>query len=33
MKAAMEAGDEIVSTPPKERGATLTIRYKLPRSK
>jgi hypothetical protein len=33
MEAAMEAGDEIVSTPPKGRGATLTIRYKLPRPK
>jgi 5-methylcytosine-specific restriction protein A len=25
------AGDEVISQPPKGKGATLTIRYKLPR--
>jgi hypothetical protein len=28
----MKAGDVIVDQPPKRRGATLTIRYFLPRS-
>lgn len=28
---AMQEGDEILSRPPKGRGATLTIRYRLPR--
>lgn len=32
MKAAMAVGDTILTQPPKGQGATLTIRYKLPRS-
>jgi 5-methylcytosine-specific restriction protein A len=31
MRGAMHAGDVIVSEPPKGQGATLTIRYELPR--
>ena len=31
MMAAMHDGDTILSMPPKGRGATLTIRYRLPR--
>jgi 5-methylcytosine-specific restriction protein A len=31
MYAEQRAGDEILSRPPKGRGASLTIRYKLPR--
>ena len=31
MIAAMKIGDEVLTQPPKGRGATLTIRYKLPR--
>lgn len=29
MRSAMKAGDEIVFEPPKGKGASLTIRYKL----
>lgn len=32
MRNAMRRGDVIVSEPPKGQGATLTIRYALPRS-
>ncbi len=32
MRAAMRPGDEVVREPPKGKGATLTIRYRLPRS-
>lgn len=32
MRDEMKAGDVVVSSPPKERGASLTIRYQLPRS-
>jgi hypothetical protein len=31
MYAERRAADEIISAPPKGKGATLTIRYKLPR--
>lgn len=31
MHEEQRAGDEIISAPPKGRGASLTIRYKLPR--
>lgn len=31
MNACMRSGDVVVSAPPKGRGATLTIEYKLPR--
>jgi 5-methylcytosine-specific restriction protein A len=31
MKADVRAGDEVLSSPPKGQGASLTIRYKLPR--
>jgi hypothetical protein len=31
MRDAMRPGDEIVDEPPKGTGATLAIRYKLPR--
>jgi hypothetical protein len=31
MRASMKAGDVIVAQPPKGTGATLTIRYRLPR--
>ena len=31
MRAAMCAGDEIISGPPSGNGATLIIRYRLPR--
>lgn len=31
MKKSMESGDRILEEPPKGRGASLTIRYKLPR--
>jgi len=31
MYAEQKAGDEIVSRPPKGNGASLTIRYRLPR--
>lgn len=31
MRQAMKAGDKILHSPPKGRGATLTIRYVLPR--
>ena len=31
MRAAMEPGDEIIKSPPKGDGASLTIRYVLPR--
>src|SRR5688572_3297116 len=31
MRRAMKGGDEIVSAPPKGNGASLTIRYCLPR--
>jgi len=31
MREAMTAGDTVLSSPPKGRGATLTIRYELPR--
>jgi 5-methylcytosine-specific restriction protein A len=32
MYAEKKAGDVIISRPPEGKGATLTIRYKLPRS-
>jgi len=32
MRKAMQSGDRILASPPKGRGATLTIRYVLPRS-
>ena len=31
MMTAMGAGDKIISAPPSGKGATLVIRYKLPR--
>ena len=31
MREAMKAGDDIIESPPKGRGASLTVRYKLPR--
>jgi hypothetical protein len=31
MYAEKQSGDEIMSRPPKGKGASLTIRYKLPR--
>lgn len=31
MRQIMKKGDEIISEPPKGKGASLTIRYKLPR--
>ena len=31
MRDAMRIGDEIVTVPPKGNGASLTIRYRLPR--
>lgn len=31
MRAAMRPGDQIISEPPSGQGATLIIRYKLPR--
>jgi hypothetical protein len=31
MEFEMRAGDTIISAPPSKRGASLTIRYKLPR--
>lgn len=31
MYAEQKAGDEVISRPPKGKGASLTIRYKLPR--
>jgi len=31
MRATMRPGDEIVAAPPKGNGATLVIRYRLPR--
>jgi 5-methylcytosine-specific restriction protein A len=31
MEAEMRSGDAIVGAPPKGRGASLTIRYRLPR--
>jgi hypothetical protein len=31
MRQAMQSGDVIVAEPPKGNGATLTIRYRLPR--
>jgi len=31
MRELMKAGDEVLASPPKGRGATLKIRYKLPR--
>jgi len=31
MRAAMCAGDKIISGPPSGKGATLVIRYRLPR--
>jgi len=31
MVNSMKSGDEVLPQPPKGRGATLTIRYKLPR--
>jgi hypothetical protein len=31
MYAEMDARDEILAAPPKGKGATLTIRYHLPR--
>jgi hypothetical protein len=31
MRAAMKGGDQVVSSPDKGRGASLTIRYQLPR--
>ena len=31
MESAMREGDVVVSAPPKGRGASLTIRYMLPR--
>ena len=31
MKAAMSDGDKIIESPPKGRGASLTIAYRLPR--
>jgi 5-methylcytosine-specific restriction protein A len=33
MRGAMHRGDVIVSEPPKGQGATLTIRYELPRTR
>ncbi|GLK67028.1 hypothetical protein GCM10008179_06660 [Hansschlegelia plantiphila] len=33
MRAAMEPGDAELSAPPKGDGATLVIRYRLPRSR
>jgi hypothetical protein len=29
MRAAMRSGDEVISEPPKGKGASLTIRYRL----
>jgi len=31
MRKAMKPGDEVLSSPPKGKGATLNIRYYLPR--
>ena len=31
MRNELREGDEIVSSPPEENGASLTIRYRLPR--
>ena len=31
MESEKQQGDDIVSAPPKGRGASLTVRYKLPR--
>jgi 5-methylcytosine-specific restriction protein A len=31
MERGMRPGDRIISAPPKGKGATLTIRYRLPR--
>jgi hypothetical protein len=31
MRETMKVGDEIIESPPKGRGASLTVRYKLPR--
>ncbi|MCX6064101.1 MAG: HNH endonuclease [Caldiserica bacterium] len=31
MRQAMQSGDVIIAEPPKGNGATLTIRYRLPR--
>ena len=31
MRSEMSAGDAILQEPPKKQGASLTIRYKLPR--
>jgi hypothetical protein len=31
MMSSMKFGDEVLARPPKGRGASLTIRYKLPR--
>lgn len=31
MREAMQTGDEIIAAPPKGDGATLVIRYRLPR--
>lgn len=33
MRNTMRQGDEILSEPPKGKGATLTIRYLLPRAR
>jgi 5-methylcytosine-specific restriction protein A len=32
MRSAMRAGDIVLSEPPKGAGASLTVRYRLPRS-
>lgn len=32
LRQAMSSGDEILSEPPKGKGATLKIRYRIPRS-
>ena len=32
MRSAMRAGDVVIAEPPKGTGASLTIRYRLPRS-
>lgn len=33
MEAEMRGGDAIIASPPKGRGASLTIRYNLPRER
>jgi hypothetical protein len=31
LRAAMQVGDEILSTPPEGNGASLAVRYRIPR--